>query len=62
VVETDGEPYHLTPEELERDRLKDAYLQRHDIKVIRVTGFRFEHDRSGILDDLLALTKSARAA
>jgi Protein of unknown function (DUF559) len=62
VVETDGEPYHLTPEELERDRLKDAYLQRHDIKVLRVSGFRFEHDQSGILEDLLALTKSARAA
>jgi hypothetical protein len=62
VVETDGAPYHLTPDELERDHLKDAYLQRRDIKAIRVTGFRFEHDRSGILEDLVAMTKSARAA
>jgi hypothetical protein len=62
VLEIDGEPYHLTPDELERDRLKDTYLQRRDIKVIRVTGFRFDHDRSGILEDLLALTKRARAA
>jgi hypothetical protein len=62
VVETDGEPYHLTPDELERDRIKDAYLQRQGIRVIRVTGFRFEHDRSGIIDDLRALTKQARAA
>jgi hypothetical protein len=62
VVETDGEPYHLTPDELERDRIKDAYLQRQNIRVIRVTGFRFEHDRSGIIDDLRALTKQARAA
>jgi hypothetical protein len=62
VLETDGEPYHLTPDELERDRIKDAYLQRQGINVLRVTGFRFDHDRSGILEDLLAFTKSARAA
>jgi hypothetical protein len=62
VVETDGEPYHLTPDELERDRIKDAYLQRQNIRVIRVTGFRFDHDRSGILEDLRALTNQTRAA
>jgi very-short-patch-repair endonuclease len=62
VVETDGEPYHLTPDELERDRIKDAYLQRQNIRVIRVTGFRFEHDRSGIINDLRALTNQTRAA
>jgi hypothetical protein len=62
VVETDGEPYHLTPDELERDRVKDAYLQRQQIRVIRVTGFRFAHDRSGILDDILAMIAHARAA
>jgi hypothetical protein len=62
VVETDGEPYHLTPDELERDRIKDAYLQRRNLKVIRVTGFRFDHDRSGILDDLRAFTNQTRAA
>jgi hypothetical protein len=62
VLETDGEPYHLTPDELERDRIKDAYLQRQNIKVIRVTGFRFDHDRSGILEDLRALTNQTRAA
>jgi hypothetical protein len=62
VVETDGEPYHLTPDELERDRIKDAFLQRQNIRVIRVTGFRFDHDRSGILEDLLAFTNQTRAA
>jgi very-short-patch-repair endonuclease len=55
VVETDGEPYHRTPRELERDRIKDAWLQRHDHRVLRVTGFRFTHDRAGIHEDLAAM-------
>ena len=62
VVETDGSPYHLTPSELERDRVKDAWLQRHGYRVLRVTDFRFAHDRSGILDDLRALIGGRRAA
>jgi len=59
VVETDGDPYHRTPQELERDRLKDTWLQRHDHRVIRVTEFRFAHDRRGILDDLTAMVEAA---
>jgi hypothetical protein len=59
VVETDGDQYHRTPQELERDRLKDAWLQRHGHKVIRVTEFRFSHDRPGILGDLEAMVQAA---
>jgi hypothetical protein len=55
VVETDGPQYHLTPAELERDRVKDAWLQCRAIRVLRVTGFRFEHDRAGIETDLVAM-------
>ncbi len=62
VLETDGSPYHLTPSELERDRVKDAWLQRHGYRVLRVTDFRFAHDRSGILEDLRALVGGRRAA
>jgi Protein of unknown function (DUF559) len=59
VVETDGDQYHRTPQELERDRVKDAWLQRHDHRVIRVTEFRFAHDRPGILGDLRAMVRAA---
>ena len=59
VVETDGEQYHRTPQELERDRVKDTWLQRHGHRVIRVTEFRFSHDRPGILGDLEAMVQAA---
>ncbi|HET9103213.1 MAG TPA: type IV toxin-antitoxin system AbiEi family antitoxin domain-containing protein [Solirubrobacteraceae bacterium] len=55
VVETDGSLFHRTPDELERDRLKDTWLQRHAIRAMRVSDFRFAHDRTGIHDDLRAL-------
>ena len=53
VVETDGDQYHRTPGELERDRVKDAWLQLRDLRVLRVTDFRFAHDRGGIRDDIV---------
>jgi hypothetical protein len=55
AVETDGDQYHCTPAELERDRVKDAWLQRRKIAALRVTEFRFAHDRPGIRSDLFAL-------
>ena len=55
VAETDGERYHMLPVDRERDYRKDAWLQRHHIAVLRVGEFRFEHDRPGVLEDLLAL-------
>ena len=55
VAETDGSPYHRTPGELERDRIKDAWLQRHALKVLRVTDYRFRYDRPGIRVDLLGM-------
>lgn len=59
VLETDGDQYHRTPRELERDRVKDVWLQRHGHKVIRVTEFRFAHDRPGVLGDLSAMVRAA---
>ncbi len=55
VAETDGERYHMLPADRERDYRKDAWLQLHRIAVLRVGEFRFEHDRDGVLDDLLGL-------
>ena len=55
VVETDGEPYHLTPAERERDLRKDAWCQTHDHKILRITPFRFEYERPAIHADLSAI-------
>ena len=53
VAETDGERFHMLPRDRERDYRKDAWLQRRRIAILRVGEFRFEHDRAGVLDDLL---------
>jgi very-short-patch-repair endonuclease len=52
VVELDGRPYHIAVRDLEKDRVKDAALQRLGFTPIRFTDFRFEHDLPGILSDL----------
>jgi hypothetical protein len=52
AVELDGRPYHVAVQDMERDRLNDAALQRLGHVPIRFTDFRFEHDRPGILRDL----------
>jgi hypothetical protein len=62
VAETDGERYHMLPADRERDYRKDAWLQRHHIAVLRVGEFRFEHDRPGVLEDLLGLLGLDRSA
>ncbi len=59
VVETDGDRYHRTPAETERDRVKDAWLQRRGLRILRVTEFRFAHDRAGILGDIVGLMRVA---
>ena len=55
MAKTDGERYHMLPADREREYRKDAWRQRHHIAVLRVGAFRFEHDRPGVLDDLLGL-------
>jgi very-short-patch-repair endonuclease len=62
AVELDGRPYHSLPADQERDRIKDVWLQRHAISIVRVTEFRFEHDRAGIGADLRHFLADGRAA
>jgi very-short-patch-repair endonuclease len=52
AVELDGRPYHVAANAMERDRIKDAFLLRHQITPLRFTDFRIEHDAPGILRDL----------
>jgi very-short-patch-repair endonuclease len=60
VVELDGRPYHMSVRDMEKDRVKDADLQRRGCIPLRFTDFRVEHDPPGILDDLRYFLKLSR--
>jgi hypothetical protein len=62
AVELDGREFHIAAADFERDRVKDAYLQKLQIRVLRITPRRFRSDRRGVHDDLLALLEQQRAA
>jgi very-short-patch-repair endonuclease len=59
VVELDGRPYHASPSAHERDRIRDATLQKVDIRVLRVTDQRFADGPDRVLADVLALRRLA---
>ena len=59
AVELDSELYHANPSAFESDRIRDATLQKHDIRVLRVTGDRMDHAPAAVLDDILALRRPA---
>lgn len=57
ALETDGSQYHLTPQDKERDRIKDAKLMAEGIAPLRITDVRWELDRTGAMDDLRAVLR-----
>lgn len=57
VVELDGKPYHTDPSAFETDRIRDATLQKIDIRVLRVTGKRMDNESGAVLADILALRR-----
>ncbi len=57
VVELDSEPYHHNPRAFENDRIRDAAVQKHDLRVLRVTGNRLDNAPNEVLDDVLALRR-----
>jgi very-short-patch-repair endonuclease len=57
VVELDGEPYHTDPSAFETDRIRDATLQKIDVRVLRVTGKRMDSEPAAVLNDVLALRR-----
>ncbi|HWD84656.1 MAG TPA: hypothetical protein VG321_02815 [Solirubrobacteraceae bacterium] len=52
ALEVDGDRYHRTPKDRERDRIKDAKLMAAGLIPMRITDTRWELDRTGSLDDL----------
>jgi hypothetical protein len=57
VLEIDSRTYHQAKADMEKDRLKDIYVQKLGLRIVRVTATRFEHDRAGIHADLLAFLR-----
>src|SRR3984885_8153242 len=55
VVELDGRPYHMSPRPFETDRIRDAKLQRIDLRVLRVTGWRLDNQPHAVLPHPLPL-------
>jgi hypothetical protein len=62
AIELDGRSYHAALEDFERDRRKDAWLQRRGIRILRITKKRFNNDRASVLDDVRAFVRQRRAA
>ena len=59
AVELDGRPYHIAAQDMERDRIKDAFLLRQGITPPRFTDARIGQDIPGILTDLRHFLKVA---
>jgi very-short-patch-repair endonuclease len=62
VVELDGSPYHRSPRELRRDRLKDSILTRCGETVLRFTDDRLETDFDGAIHDVIVVYRRATDA
>ncbi|HET9721391.1 MAG TPA: hypothetical protein VFP55_15030 [Solirubrobacteraceae bacterium] len=62
ALEVDGDRYHRTPRDRERDRIKDAKLMADGIVPMRITETRWMLDRGGALADLRAVLKARRGA
>jgi hypothetical protein len=61
ALEVDGDQYHLTPQDKEKDRLKDAKLMAAGITPLRITDVRWELDPVGALADLKAILRRVAA-
>ncbi len=57
ALEADGGQYHLTPQDKEKDRIKDAKLMAVGITPLRVTDVRWELDAAGAMDDLRTILR-----
>jgi very-short-patch-repair endonuclease len=61
VVELDSRAYHSDRRVFERDRLRDAKLQRADCRVLRVTNKRMKSEPGEVLADVRALAALGEA-
>lgn len=55
AVELDGRPFHVALADFDRDRAKDTWLQRRGLRIMRISDFMWDYERSEAIDNLLAL-------
>lgn len=59
VVELDGRNFHARRRAFETDRIRDATLQRHGFRILRITYKRVQEQPDAVLADILALARLA---
>lgn len=62
ILEADGRAFHQRRADFERDRWRDAEAAIHGFHVMRFTHRRMEHDRDGIVDQLVRFGRARRLA
>lgn len=62
ILEADGRAFHQRRADFERDRWRDAEAAIHGFHVMRFTYRRMEHDRVGIVDQLVRFGRARRLA
>ncbi len=55
AIELDGRPFHVALADFDRDRAKDTWLQRRGLRIMRISDFMWDYERSEAIDNLLAL-------
>ena len=55
ALELDGRPYHVAVQDFDKDGYKDTQLQLMGFRPMRVSDFRWEHDRARVIRDLRAM-------
>ncbi|MDE3131283.1 MAG: hypothetical protein KGL16_09020, partial [Acidobacteriota bacterium] len=60
ALELDGRPYHSIIADIEKDNRKNAWLQIHGIRILRITDRRWRTDRRGAEGDLAAFLALAK--
>ena len=57
IIELDGYEYHSSPEQLERDSIRQRYLTRAGYSVIRFTGREIKRDAAGCVEEVRQIYK-----
>lgn len=57
TVELDSPAFHTSPRQFERDRVRDAELQKAGLRVLRVTRKRLDNASARVLEDIRALRR-----
>jgi very-short-patch-repair endonuclease len=59
IVEIDSIAYHMTPRAFERDRMRDAILQKAGYRVLRITEKRLKTEPQAVIADVIAMARIA---